>query len=121
MPWARSSIVDVRVVDDLAGQVDGAIGKPRARLVRVVHGAVHPVAEPEFTREMDGQPAGDVAGIGGLDALDQVAVIARGQHVRDFVLQVEAFAEDQGWTSDEIHSVIRDSEKITRCLFSIHR
>ena len=45
-------IVDVRVVDDLAGQEDGAIGKARPRLVGVVDGAIDAVAEAELAREV---------------------------------------------------------------------
>ena len=51
-------VVDVRVVDDFAGQEHRAIGKALARLVRVVHGAIDAVAEAELAREVDGQPAG---------------------------------------------------------------
>ena len=61
-------VVDVRVVDDLAGQVDGTIGKPLARLIRVVDGAIDAVAEAELAREMDGEAAGRVAEPGLLDA-----------------------------------------------------
>ena len=46
-------IVDVRVVDDLAGQEDVAAGEAAARLVGVVDGAVDAVAEPELAREVD--------------------------------------------------------------------
>jgi hypothetical protein len=41
------------VVDDFAGQEDRPIGEPFARLVGVVHGAVHAVAETELAREAD--------------------------------------------------------------------
>ena len=51
-------IVDVRVVDDLAGQEDVAAGEPPARLIGVVDRAIDAVAEAELAREMDGQPAG---------------------------------------------------------------
>ena len=46
-------IVDVRVVDDFAGQKDAAIGKALARLVRVVDGAIDAVAEAKLACEMD--------------------------------------------------------------------
>ena len=44
-------IVDVRVVDDLAGQKDVAVGKALARLIGVVDGAIDAVAEAELARE----------------------------------------------------------------------
>ena len=50
--------VDVRVVDDFAGQVHAAIGEALARLVGVVDRAVDAVAEAEFLREVDGQAPG---------------------------------------------------------------
>ena len=56
MPLAAQPIVDVRVVDDLAGQEDAPVGKLLARLVGVVDRAVDAVAEPELAREMDGEP-----------------------------------------------------------------
>ena len=46
-------VVDVRVVDDFAGEEHRTIGKALARLVGVVDGAVDAVAEAEFAREMD--------------------------------------------------------------------
>ena len=52
MPSAAQLIVDVRVVDDFAGQEHRAIGKARPRLVRVVHRAIDAVAEPELAREV---------------------------------------------------------------------
>ena len=50
-------IVDVRVVDDLAGQEDLPVGKPLARLIRVVDGAIDAVAEAELAREVHGETA----------------------------------------------------------------
>ena len=58
MLLAPQLVVHVRVVDDFAGQEHAAIGKPLARLVRVVDGAIDAVAEAELLREMDGQPPG---------------------------------------------------------------
>ena len=46
-------IVDVRVVDDFAGQEHAAIGKALARLVGVVDGAIDAVTEAELAREVD--------------------------------------------------------------------
>ena len=85
----------MRVVNDLAGEVHRSIGKPPARLIRVVHGAVHAVAEAELAREVDGEPAGPVREVVGLDALDDLAVIVLGQHAGDGTLQVEPFPENE--------------------------
>ena len=89
-------VVDVRVVDDLAGEEDVAIGKPPARLVGVVDGAIDAVAEAELAGEVDGEPAGVVAVIAGADVVDDAAVVGRRQLARDGLLHVEALAEDQG-------------------------
>ena len=48
-------IVDVGIVDDLAGQVDVLLGKSPPRLIGVVDGAVDAVAESEFAGEVHGQ------------------------------------------------------------------
>jgi hypothetical protein len=88
-------LVDVRVVNDLAGQVDRALRKPLARLVRVVDGAIHAVAEAELSREVDGETSRAVGELVGLDAIDESAVIVVGQHAGDGVLQVEAFTENE--------------------------
>ena len=87
--------VDVGVVDDFAGQVDRPVGKPLARLIGIVDGAIDAVAESELAREMEGQTAGAIGVVVGLDALDEVAVIALGQDAGDGSLEVEAFAEDE--------------------------
>src|SRR5206468_115401 len=47
--------VDMRVVNDFAGEKYSLIGEPLAGLVGVVDGAIDAVAEAEFAREMDGQ------------------------------------------------------------------
>ena len=56
MPMRAQLLVDVRVVDDLAGQVDAPVGKLAPRLVGVVHGAIHAVAEAELAREVHREP-----------------------------------------------------------------
>ena len=55
-------IVDVRVVDDLAGEEDVPSREAAARLIRVIDRAVHSVAEPELAREVNREAAGGVAG-----------------------------------------------------------
>jgi len=88
-------LVDVRVVDDFAGQEDVLLGKTLAGLIRVVDRAVDAVTEAEFAREVDGETPGAIREIFGLDTLDDTAVIVVGEHVGDGMLQVEAFAKDQ--------------------------
>ena len=88
--------VDVRVVNDLAGQVHRHGRKALARLIRVVDGAIDAVAEAELAGEMHGEATDAVGEVVGLDAIDDLAVIALGQHAGDGILEVEAFAEDQG-------------------------
>ena len=90
-------VVDVRIVDDFAGQVNGAVGKPRAGLVGVVHRAVDPVTEPELPGEVEGQAPGLVPVALVLDPGDEVAVIARRELARDRVLEVQTLAENQWW------------------------
>ena len=63
-------LVDVRVVDDLAGQKHLAVGKPFARLVCVVDRAVDAVAEAEFAREVHREPVRAEREVLCLDALD---------------------------------------------------
>ena len=50
-------VVDVRVVDDLAGQEDVAAGKPAPRLIGVVDRPIDAVAEAELAGEMEREPA----------------------------------------------------------------
>ena len=57
MPISLQLRVHVRVVDDLARQDRSPVGELAARLVRVLHRALHAVAEAELPR----QPDGDVA------------------------------------------------------------
>ena len=80
-------LVDVRVVNDFAGQIDGPIGKAPARLIGVVDGAVDAVAEAELAREVDGEAPGAVGEVVGLDPLDDLAVIVLGQHAGDGMLR----------------------------------
>jgi hypothetical protein len=78
-----------------AGQIHITIRKALARLIGVVDGAVHAVAEAEFAGEMDRQSSGAIGEIFRLDALDDCAVIALGEHAGDGLLQVETLAENQ--------------------------
>ena len=94
-PLRPELVVDVRVVDDFAGEEDAAVGKSLPRLVGVVDRAIDAVAEPELTRQVDGEPAGAEAVAVLFDGADDLAVIALGEHVGDLVFEVEPFPEDK--------------------------
>ena len=90
------AIVDVRVVDDLAGQIDVLIGESPAGLIGVVDRAIDAVAEPELAGEVHGQASGAVLEVVGADLLDDAAVVGGGQFSGHRLLHVEALAEDEG-------------------------
>jgi len=87
--------VDVGVVDDFAGEHDRPLGKPHARLVGVVDGAIDPVTEAELTREMHGQATRLKLIVLLLDRRNQVAVVALGERPCDFVFEVEPFTKNK--------------------------
>jgi hypothetical protein len=95
-PRGPQAIVDMRVVDDLAGQKDVAIGKAAPCLVGVIDGAIDAIAEAEFAREVNGQPSGTVLKIVLADLVDDPAVIGRGQLSGHGLLHVEALTKNQG-------------------------
>ena len=99
----------MRIVNDFAGQEDASIGESFPRLIRVIDGPIHAVTEAELPREMDCQPPGVIGEILGFDPLDEGAVVVLGQHAGDGVLEVEAFAEDEGG-----HSPKRDFPHVRR-------
>ena len=88
-------VVDVRVVNDFAGQEDAPVGKPLARLIGVVDRAIDAVAEAELLREVDREAAGAPDEPGGADLVDDGAVVCRRQLAGDGLLHVEALAENQ--------------------------
>jgi hypothetical protein len=87
-------LVDMRVVDDFAGEEDLAVGKALARLVCVVDRAIHAIAEAELASEMHGEAPRAIGEVLGLDPFDDGAVIVVSEHPGDGMLQVEAFAKD---------------------------
>ena len=87
-------IVDVRVVDDFAGQEDVAIGEALARLIGIVDGAIDAVAEAEFTRENNREPSAGKAVVVRFDLLNEIAVVALRQDPGDGVLEVESLSKD---------------------------
>ena len=88
----------MRVVDDLAGQKDTAVGKTLAGLIGIVDGAVDAIAEPELAREMDRETAGPISKIVYLNLLNEIAVVVLIQLCCDRIFQVEALRN----TSDEV-------------------
>src|SRR5205814_1099147 len=89
--------VDMRVVDDLADEIDAPVGKLLARLIRVLYRALHPVAEPEFA----GQTKRDVANREGVvlrpHPVDDPATVVSGQVFLNFGLEAETLAEVGTW------------------------
>src|SRR5262249_58741933 len=88
-------VVDVRVVDDFAGQKDPAVAEPLARLIRVVDRTIDAVAEAELTREVYRQPASDMTKVVGFDLFDQRAVVVLREVAGDGIFEIETFAENQ--------------------------
>ena len=121
MPSGPQLIVDVRVVDDLAGQEHRAIGKSLARLVGVVDRAIDAVAEAELPRQMDREAAGLVAVAGALIRGDQRAVVAGGQLAGDGVLEIEALPEDQRLHGPSIIPAGSGRSVGRRCVDGRHR
>ena len=89
-------VVDPRVVDDLAGEVDGPFRETAARLVRVVDGPVDAVAEAELARQVQAQAPHRAPVIGRPHLVHQRAVVVRRQLAGDLVFQRESLAEDPG-------------------------
>src|SRR5581483_2758133 len=69
--------------------------KALERLIGVVDGAVHAVAEAELASQMYRESAGSVDESRRFDLFDQLAVIALAQLGRHRLLQVEALSEDE--------------------------
>ena len=95
MPMARSLSLTCGLWMISPVRKTAPIGKAFARLIGVVDRAVDAVAEAELAREMDREPPDAIGEVVGLDLVDELAVIALGQHAGDGMLQVEAFAENQ--------------------------
>ena len=70
--------------------------KAAPRLVCVVHGAIHAVAEAELAGEMDRDASRFVREVVGADLFDDGAVVGRRKLAGDGLLHVEALAEYEG-------------------------
>lgn len=96
-------VIDVRIVDDLAGEKDSPVGKLPACLVGVLHGALHAVAEAELPSQPDGYVAGRERVVARLEQVDEPAVVGCGQLLLDVSLETEALPE-VGGIADGAHS-----------------
>jgi hypothetical protein len=88
-------VVDVGIVDDFAGQKDVLPREAAPRLIRIVDGTVHAVAEAELAGEVDREPAGLEPVVVGPELVDDRAVVRGSQFGGHRLLHVEALAEDQ--------------------------
>ena len=74
-------IVDLRVVDDFAEQINGLVrGEIFPRGIGEVDRALDAVAETEFLRELDGEAVGGEHAAVGADAFDEFAAVV-GEHL----------------------------------------
>ena len=90
---ALQARVDLGVVDDLAGKEDAAVGELLARPVRVLHRAVHAVAEAELAGQAHHHVPRARRVAERLDALHHRAAVALGQHGPHGRLEPEALLE----------------------------
>ena len=89
------ALVDVRVVDDFAGQEDVPPRESPPRLIGVVDSPVDAVAEAEFAGEVQREPAGGELIVAGADLVDDGAVVGRRELACDGLFHVEALTEDE--------------------------
>ena len=94
MPWARSRSFTCGLWMISPVRKTRSVGKPLARLVGVVDGAIDAVAEAEFLREVNRQPAGCRTKPAAWTSSTIAAVVRRGQIAGDGLFQVEALAEE---------------------------
>jgi hypothetical protein len=92
-PHVLELLVHMRIVDDLAHQVEPAVGELAPGLVSVVHGPVDPVAEPELPGQPEAHAAHVEAIIPRPECLDHRAVIIGGKLAFDFRLEAEPAPE----------------------------
>ena len=86
--------VDVRVVNDLAGQEDAPVREPMPCLIGVVDRAVDAVAEAELARQTDRQTTG-LRGVPRLPhRVDQAAVVVARNGAGNVLLQIQPLAID---------------------------
>ena len=91
-PHRAQLVVDVGVVNDLAHEVEPPVGKLEPGLVRVVHRAIHAVAEPELPGEPEAQRPDVETVLAGAQGLDHRAVVVGRELAFDLGLEAEAAA-----------------------------
>src|SRR5688500_16694422 len=90
---ALEPAVHVRVVDDLAGEEDPAVGELLPRLVGVLDRALHPVAEAELAGQLQGHLARPRAIAELAQAVDHRAVVVVREDGPDGRLEAESLLE----------------------------
>ena len=85
--------IDVRIVDDLAGEIDLPVGKFLARLVGVLDRALDPVAEAKLAGQANRHAAGTEREVPLLEQIDQPPVVRGSQLALDVSLEAESLSE----------------------------
>src|SRR3954469_8926283 len=83
----------MRVVDDLANEVELAVGKLAPGLVRIFHGALHSVAESKLAREANRDPAVAQRVVVFPQVIDDLAAIVGRQLPLNIRLEAKSFPE----------------------------
>ena len=83
-------LIDVRVVDDFADEIEGAIGKLEAGFIGVVHGPVYAVAEAELAGEPEGERPHRQPIVPAAQGLHHGAVVVHSKLALDFSLEPES-------------------------------
>ncbi len=92
-PHSAQLLVHVGIVNDLTHQHDPPIGEFGARLICVIHGALHPVTEPEFLGEANRDPFHRERVLPLEQQVHQARRIVGGQCLLHGGLEPKAFAE----------------------------
>src|SRR6185312_13631390 len=97
--------VDVRVVDDLAREVDLLVRELLARLIGVLDCALDSVTEAELARQSNRHAARAEGEVALLEQIDQTPVVRRRELLLHVSLEAEAFAEVGGRGSRRRHAL----------------
>ena len=89
--------VHVRIVNDLANEIDAPVRKLPPRLIRVLHGALHAVAEAEFASEPNRDVPDRERVVFGPHAVHEAPAVVRGKLVLDLGPQAETLSEIGTW------------------------
>src|SRR4030095_1882958 len=99
-PHFPQTLVDVRIVDDFAGDEEASLREAGSSLVGVVNSAVDAVAEPEFAGEAEREVAGAQGELVRLQVFHDAAAIVLRQLSLDLGLQPEAAGKILGISQD---------------------